>query len=554
MHPNLQQLKTLSREKVQHVFKLRFPTHPRDDCPYHSISQKAISNTVPNQEFHGEKKSDSKSVNYTRHSEWGGIESTRLFHSVADSDEPAGTQRDPDDHSAITVQNLLKNKMDSSIEEIEQALEQCGLSLTEKLVLNVLWRHRSDWKPAYLFFVWISRGSGGCGYLPGSDVYNEILDILAKMKRFDEMNQVLDEMSKTAGLVNDRTFGIVVHRYAAAHRVEEAIGVFYKRTEFGLKLNLDAFQTLLMSLCRYKHVEDAEVLFHSKQNEFHPDIKTMNIILNGWCVLGSLRDAKRFWKDIITSTCKPDMFTYGIFINSLTKAGKLNTAVKLFWGMWEKGCTPDVTICNCIIDALCFKKRIPEALETFREVNRRGCQPNVATYNSLIKNLCKIQRMEKVKELLYDMEQKKGSCLPNAVTYGYLLKSTKKLEEVLELLERMEQNGCKVTGDIYNLILKLYMEWGYEESVKSTWVDMNRNGVGPDQRSYTVMIHGLFEKGRIEEALCYYSEMTSKGMVPEPRTELLVNARVGESGKISSMNSDKTSRTSHRRGKKFRSR
>ncbi|KAA8523936.1 hypothetical protein F0562_010359 [Nyssa sinensis] len=463
------------------------------------------------------------------------------------------------DNEALNVQNLLKVQGNQSIDEIDLALNQCGVSLTEDLVLNVLRRHRSDWKSAYIFFNWVCRRRNGSGYIPGTGAYNEVLDILGRMKRFEELTQVLDEMSKRKGVINERTYGIVLNRYAAAHKVEEATQLFYRRKEFDLELDLIAFQTLLMSLCRYKHVEAAEFLFHSKQNESRHDIKTRNIILNGWCVLGSLREAKRFWNDIIASKCKPDQFTYGIFINSLTKAGKLSTAVKLFRAMWEKGCNPDVAICNCIIDGLCFKKRIPEALEIFREMNERDCCPDVATYNSLIKHLCNIRRMEKVNELLDEMEQKKGSCLPNARTYGYLLKCTRKPEEVPEILERMERNGCKMTGDAYNLILRLFMDWDYHERVRSTWVEMEREGLGPDQRSYTIMIHGLYDKGRIEDALCYYNEMTSKGMVPEPRTKLLVNAmniklkeRKSEPGEMGAVNSENPLKLSHNRGKKHK--
>ncbi|KAG5546190.1 hypothetical protein RHGRI_018389 [Rhododendron griersonianum] len=53
---------------------------------------------------------------------------------------------------------------------------------------------------------------------------------------------------------------------------------------------------------------------------------------------------------------------------------------------------------------------------------------------------------------------------------------------------------------------------------------MERDGLGRDQWSYTVMIHGHCDKGRIEEAMYYFNEMTSKGMVPEPRIKILVDA------------------------------
>ncbi|KAL2476373.1 putative Pentatricopeptide repeat-containing protein [Abeliophyllum distichum] len=263
------------------------------------------------------------------------------------------------ENEAVKIQALLKLQSHKSVEDIHQSLAQCNLSLSEELVFNVLKRHRSDWKVAYAFFVWVCKVNDSNGFFPNTCIFNEILDTLGRMKRFGELSQVLDEMSKRKNLIDEGTYGVVIHRYAAAHKVEEAVEFFYKRKEFGLQQELIAFQTLLLSLCRYKHVEAAELLFHNKRSESRDDIKTWNIILNGWCVLGSLPDAKRFWKVIVASKCKPDIFTYGIFINALSKSGKISTAVKLFMSMSEKGCRPDVAICNCIIDGLCFKKRIP---------------------------------------------------------------------------------------------------------------------------------------------------------------------------------------------------
>jgi len=74
---------------------------------------------------------------------------------------------------------------------------------------------------------------------------------------------VLDEMSKREELLDEAVFATLVRRFVGAHKVDEAIQLFYRRKEFGLELNSEAFRTLLMWLCRYKHVEDAEALFHN---------------------------------------------------------------------------------------------------------------------------------------------------------------------------------------------------------------------------------------------------------------------------------------------------
>ncbi|KAK7290897.1 hypothetical protein RIF29_05667 [Crotalaria pallida] len=117
-----------------------------------------------------------------------------------------------------------------------------------------------------------------------------------------------------------------------------------------------------------------------------------------------------------------------------------------------------------------------------------------------------------------------GELFPSAVTYIYLLSSLKELGEVPGVLERMERNGCTINNDVYNLVLRLYMEWDDQGGVRKTWEEMKRNGWGPDRRSYTIMVHGHCDKGRTKDASRYFKEMILKGIVPEPRTEKLLNS------------------------------
>ncbi|XP_074263051.1 putative pentatricopeptide repeat-containing protein At3g15200 [Silene latifolia] len=451
----------------------------------------------------------------------------RTFHCRSDpnfNSLPSNKREQPmpvNEH-VLRVHNLLRKFTSSSNGERVEALDNCEISLTEDLVLDVLRRNHSDWNSAFQFFNWVSSVDSLSGYSPSSEAYNEILGILGKARQFEKLERLFDEMFEK-GIINERSFDIVLHRYAAAHKTDDAIDFFYKRSQYGLELDIAAFQSLLLSLCRYKHVEEAEDLFHSKKAEFQYDIKTWNIILNGWCVLRNLHETKRFWNELTRSDCKPDKYSYGIYINALCKSGKVSSALKLFRSMWENNCTPDVVICNSVIDGLCFKKRVPEALVIFREMNAKGCPPNVGTYNCLIKYMCKIQRLETASKLFTEMEENGGECAPNDVTYIHLLTAAKNPEEVASLLQRVKRRGFKMTGDMYNLLLRLYLSWDCEEHVRSTWDDMSMNGTGLDQRSYAIMIHKRYEQGRIEEALKYFKEMTMKKLTPEPKTILLVD-------------------------------
>ncbi|KAL6626750.1 hypothetical protein ACP70R_030476 [Stipagrostis hirtigluma subsp. patula] len=445
---------------------------------------------------------------------WHVLGSLRFFHATARASEGST------DFYAGEVLKVLKS-IGENDGELGNALRQFEGVMDEDVVLKVLQKQRSNWQVALTFFNWAAELPG---YAHGSRAYTEMLDILGRMKKGRHMRQTFDAIPEERHqvVVTNKMFSVLLNRYAGAHKVQEAIEMFYKRKDYGFEVDLVGFQILLMSLCRYKHVEEAEALFREKKDEFPHVIKSWNIILNGWCVKGSLRDAQRIWNEIIASKLRPDLFTYGTFINALTKDGRISAAVKLFNSMWEKGIYPDVAICNCIIDQLCFKKRIPEALEIFGEMNDRRCQADVATYNTLIKHLCKINRMEKVYELLDEMESK--GCSPNNRTYSYILKMAKKPKDVIALMQRMEESGCKLDSDTYNLILNLYVSWKYEKGVQEVWDEMERSGSGPDQRSFTIMVHGLHSQGKLDEALQYYTTMKSRGMIPEPRTRILVKA------------------------------
>lgn len=502
------------KNKIEILFQLQNALCRRRISP--SSSLVALRRVFPS-----EKPNHNKNITLSGFRFLGVNQAAHFLHSLAAPDRNStGFNDDQDKQSVVDVNNILKNHRESSPEEIERILDKCGIVLTEEVVLEVVNRNLSDWRPAYILYQLILKQSV---YLSSSLVYNEILDVLGKMRRFEEFHQVFDEMSMRDGVADEKTYEVLLNRYAAAHKVDEAVAVFERRREFGIEDDLVAFHGLLMWLCRYKHVEFAETLFCSRRNKFGCNIKVMNLILNGWCVLGNVHEAKRVWKDIIASKCRPDVVSYGTMINALTKKGKLGKAMELYRAMWETGRNPDVKICNNVIDALCFKKRIPEALEVFKEMTKKGCFPNVVTYNSLLKHLCKIRRTDKVWELVEEMEHKGGSCSPNEVTFGYLLKFSQKPKDVEAVLERMVKNRCEMTSDLYNLMFRLYVQWDSEEKVREIWSEMERSGLGPDQRTYTIRVHGLHTKGKIGEALGYYQEMLSRGMVPEPRTEMLLN-------------------------------
>ncbi|XP_078437742.1 putative pentatricopeptide repeat-containing protein At3g15200 [Wolffia australiana] len=174
------------------------------------------------------------------------------------------------------------------------------------------------------------------------------------------------------------------------------------------------------------------------------------------------------------------------------------------------------------LDVNCHSEATWRVLNRRMEMDGRGLLPDAATYNTLVKHLCGIGRLEEAESLVVEMQRR--GCVPSARTFGYFLKAAKSGSEAAAVVSRMKRARCELDGDTWNQILNLYVRWDDQSGVAEVWSEMEKRGLGPDQRSYTVLIHGLHGRGRLEEASRAYVEMKSKGMIPEPRTNLLMRA------------------------------
>nr|POE45440.1 pentatricopeptide repeat-containing protein, mitochondrial [Quercus suber] len=74
------------------------------------------------------------------------------------------------------------------------------------------------------------------------------------------------------------------------------------------------------------------------------------------------------------------------------------------------------------------------------------------------------------------------------------------------------------------MLIRKFCRWRQLDNVFKLWSEMIQNGVDPDRSSYIVLIHGLFLNGKLEEAHKYYIEMKEKHLIPEPKTDEMLQA------------------------------
>ncbi|RWR75744.1 pentatricopeptide repeat-containing protein, mitochondrial [Cinnamomum micranthum f. kanehirae] len=426
--------------------------------------------------------------------------------------------------NAETILGFLRGFGSNGV-EAKRRLEESGVPASPELVAEVLSRVRNDWEAAFTFFLWAGKQPG---YVHSFREYHTMISILGKMRKFDTAWSLIDEMKggrSGPSLVTPQTLLIMIRRYCAAHDVGKAVGTFYAFKRYGFKAGVEEFQDLLSALCRYKNVRDAEHLLFCNESVFPIDMKSLNIVLNGWCnVMVNLRQAKRFWWDMGKRGVTRDVYCYGSMISCYSKAGSLRDVLKLFNQMKELGIDPDRKVYNAVIYALAKGKCMKEALSLVKAMEERGCVPNTVTYNSLIRPLCKARRVDDARAV-FDEMLKRGLS-PSDRTYHAFFAISRTAEEVFEFLEKMKDTGSGPTTDTYIMLIRKFCRWRQHENVFKLWDGMVVNGPSPDRSSYIVLIHGLFLNGKLNDAYRYYLEMKEKGFLPEPKTDEMIKAWV----------------------------
>lgn len=200
--------------------------------------------------------------------------------------------------------------------------------------------------------------------------------------------------------------------------------------------------------------------------------------------------------------CKPDVYAYNTIIYVLCRVGNFKKAKFLLEQMELPGfiCPPDTYTYTILISSYCkysmqtgcrkaIRRRLWEANHLFRIMLFKGFVPDVVTYNCLIDGCCKTHRIERALELFEDMN--KSGCAPNKVTYNSFIRYYSAVNEIDKAVEMMRQ------------------------------MQKMNHGV-PTSSTYTPIIHGLCEAGRISEAWDFLVELVDGGSVPREYTYKLV--------------------------------
>ncbi|KAM1195795.1 hypothetical protein FF1_022463 [Malus domestica] len=394
-------------------------------------------------------------------------------------------------------------------------------------VRETLSSYCNDWKKALDFFTWLETD---CHFQHTTETYNRMLDILGKFFEFELSWNLINKMKHNPETVpNYTTFRVLFKRYVSAHLVNEAIDVYNRLEEFGLK-DETSYCILIDALCEYKHVIEAQELCFWKNKDlgFDKSTKVHNLLLRGWFRMGWWRKCRDFWEEMDRRGVCKDLHSYSVYMDILCKSGKPWKAVKLYKEMKSKGIKLDVVAYNTVIRAIGLSDGVDFSKRLLREMKELGCEPNVGTYNTVVKLLCENGRYKEAFSMLYQMPTL--GCVPDVITYHCIFKHLEKPNEILRLFDRMIESGVQPRMDTFVMLMRKFGRWGFLRPMFLVWDRMDKLGCSPDGSAYNALIDALVEKGMLDMARHYEEEMLARGLSAKPRKELGTKLMTSDDG------------------------
>lgn len=298
--------------------------------------------------------------------------------------------------------------------------------------------------------------------------------------------------------------------------------------KFSFSLEQNTYFTFLNILCTHGNVEEAKEFMFLNKKFFPLETDSFNIILNGWCnITVDISEAKRVWREMSKCCIVPNRTSYIHMISGYSRVRNLYDSLRLYDGMRKRGWVPSMEVYHSLIYVLTHENCLGEALKLVDRMKETGLVPNSTTYNLIIRPLCEVEKFEDARIVLTKMLG--NGISPTIDTYHDLLKG-ENLEGTLGVLGHMKKSGLGPNNKTFTLVLDSYFKLGKAEDALKIWSIMKDYEVKPDHVLYSILVEGLKKCGLIAKAREFYSEMTSSG-IDHPLIKKLVEAPGGRKGK-----------------------
>ena len=275
--------------------------------------------------------------------------------------------------------------------------------------------------------------------------------------------------------------------------------------EAGYESDVRVGSALIHMYAKCGSIEDAAVVFDSMKER---NIITWNVMIGAYAGSGRGVEAYDLYVKMIEECFQPNAVTYMSLLNDCGSAGALEWVKEVHSHILEAGYESDVRVGSALIHMYAKCGSIEDAAVVFDSMKER----DVITWTVMIGAYAGSGRGVEAYDLCLKMKEE--GFQPDAVTYVSLLNdcgSAGALEWVKDVHRHILEGGHESDVRVGSALVHMYAKSGSIEDAQLVFERMEEC----DVMTWNIMIGGLGQHGRGQDALELFRKMKADGLVPD---------------------------------------
>lgn len=331
--------------------------------------------------------------------------------------------------------------------------------------------------------------------------WNTILCAYSKSGRLTEMQSVFDRMPSRDGV----SWNVLISGYSSSGSVNDSVKAYCSMLENGVaNLNRITFSTVL-SMASSEGCVDLGRQVHGQVVKLGFELYSFVVgpLVNMYSKSGLIREAKR----VFAQLSEKNLVVYNTMLSGLLRSGMIGDAGHFFDGMPEKDSISWTTMVTGLTQNGLFK----EAIGEFRKMGQQGLIMDQFTFGSALMACGGLSALPQGKQIhgfiVKTQEREKGSVFVGSALVDMYCKckSVKYAELVFERMRK--KNVVSWTSLVVG-----YGQNGLAEEAVRVFLEMERNGVEPDDFTLGSVISSCANLASLEEGAQFHGRATVSGL------------------------------------------
>ncbi|KAJ3696720.1 hypothetical protein LUZ61_000425 [Rhynchospora tenuis] len=357
-------------------------------------------------------------------------------------------------------------------------------------------------------------------YIPDSTVYNSLIMRLLRGNHLSEAYDLLTEMMEEGIPPTRVTMSAALGFFCKAGFVDVALNLYRCRRELGIDPGGPTFDDLIRALCADGDYDSAyNVVDDSMRKGHFPGHQAFATLASALCREGKLNQVRTLLDAAVQQEVRPAADILSRYMAALCKAGNLTEAcLVLHTGKDSVGTMESMykhkSTYISMIRAFTLLDRVDTLPRLVIEMQEMGHVPSRSLYRTVIVSLCKMDKYGDVLGLLSEQLQRRN--LDERTCYHYFIDGAAHAgtpDLAREIYNRMVSAGIKPNWESENLLLHGYLK-SSKISDALNFFEFLRGRKEPTSKMYNVMIVGLCQAGRPDQAVDFWKEAREKKLIP----------------------------------------